>query len=184
MSIKAQIAFDVVCPNVNIVQDFDMQKYSGVWFEIESYPDVIDEFDICVSLSYSVQTDGVLQVVSSWFNTSSKAHERIQGSARFVNPGLGAKLLVTYPTSFVTESMSTDGNFWIIETDYKNYAIVFLCLPIGPNISFQFLSYLSRERFPFTMGLNFVHHRIETLGLDRTLLKPIDQTNCPSKAEK
>jgi hypothetical protein len=142
---------------------------------------------------------------------SSKEHESIQGSARFVNPGLGAKLLVTYPTSFVTESMSTDGNFWIIETDYKNYAIVFLCLPIGPNISFrmlalfyqlflfktivsiifsyfiyntEFLSYLSRERFPFTMGLNFVHQRIETLGLDRTLLKPIDQTNCPSKAEK
>jgi hypothetical protein len=24
--VKAQIAFDAVCPNVNIVQDFDMQK--------------------------------------------------------------------------------------------------------------------------------------------------------------
>jgi lipocalin len=46
-----------------------LHKYSGVWFEIESYPDMINEFDICVSLSYLVQTDGVLQVVSSWFNT-------------------------------------------------------------------------------------------------------------------
>lgn len=24
--VKAQVAFGVVCPNVNIVQDFDMQK--------------------------------------------------------------------------------------------------------------------------------------------------------------
>ena len=71
---------------------------------------------------------------------SSRTHESIRGSAQFVNPGLEAKLLITYPTSFVTESMLTNGNFWIIETDYKNYAIVFLCLPIGPNISFRMLA--------------------------------------------
>ena len=44
-------------------------KYSGVWFEIESYPSLIDEFDICVSLNYTVIADDALQVVSSWFNS-------------------------------------------------------------------------------------------------------------------
>ena len=82
---------------------------------------------------------------------SSKANESIQGSVRFVNPGSEAKLLVTYPSSFVTESMSTNGNFWIIETDYKNYAIVFLCLPIGPNTSFRMLLALFRQQFKFNL---------------------------------
>lgn len=178
-SVKTQVAFDAVCPDVNVVQNFDAQKYSGVWFEIESYPGMIDEFDICVSLNYTMQTDGNLQVSSSWFNTSSKVHESIQGSVRLINPSLGAKLLVTFPTSPVSQSMSTDGNFWLLETDYVNYSIVFLCLPVGSNISFQYLSYLSRERFPFAAGLNFIHQRMESLGLDRTFLKPNDQINCP-----
>ena len=88
---EAQIAFDVPCPDVHVVRDFDVQKvgklcilfetfmvfrqchyflkYSGIWFEIVSYPSIIDEFDICVSMHYTVQADGSLQVVSSWFNT-------------------------------------------------------------------------------------------------------------------
>lgn len=68
---------------------------------------------------------------------SSKVHESIQGSVRLINPSLGAKLLVTFPTSPVSQSMSTDGNFWLLETDYVNYSIVFLCLPVGSNISFR-----------------------------------------------
>lgn len=118
---------------------------------------MIDEFDVCVSLNYTMQTDGNLQVISSWFNTrylfsflsekflmiysygivSSNAHESIQGSVRLISPSLGAKLLVTFLSSSVTQSMSTDGNFWLLETDYVNYAIVFLCLPVGLNLSFR-----------------------------------------------
>lgn len=87
---------------------------------------------------------GIIFFFSIWYLTmvtmkfvSSKVHESIQGSVRLINPSLGAKLLVTFPTSPVSQSMSTDGNFWLLETDYVNYSIVFLCLPVGSNISFR-----------------------------------------------
>lgn len=90
-TVSAQIALKTSCPRVNVVQDFNIQKvqikihfyffnlsrflrfpvlkYSGVWFEIESYPSIIDQFDVCLSLNYTVQSSETLTVVSSWFNT-------------------------------------------------------------------------------------------------------------------
>ncbi len=135
--------------------------------------------------------------------SSSKANENIQGTARVINPELGAKLLVTFSSSAIDPSILTIGNFWVLETDYLNYAVVFLCVPVDQNGSLrkffywdlyfilksmlvflvfllEFLSYLSRVRFPFMTGLDFVRQRIESLGLDRRFLKPNNQLNCPT----
>lgn len=69
--------------------------------------------------------------------SSSQRHESVQGTARVIKPELGAKLSVTFASSPFIEASETEGNFWILETDYSNYAIVFLCLPDGQNASLR-----------------------------------------------
>lgn len=139
------------CRNINIII---WNQYSGVWHEIESYPSQVEEFDICVSLNYTQASEDLLQVVSTWFNTryyaltfitltfftflwlyqqtynSSRKYESVQGSARLVNPRLGARLQISYSNNIDSNRIvTTEGNYLVLETDYTNYAIIYFCVP-------------------------------------------------------
>ena len=51
----------------------------------------------------------------------------VTGTAQLIGGQLGGKLNVSFPGSSYKQSSSSDGNYWVLETDYDNYAVVWSC---------------------------------------------------------
>ncbi|XP_046632632.1 apolipoprotein D-like isoform X2 [Daphnia pulicaria] len=177
--VQSQVTFDQPCPKLDVVRDFDLHRYLGLWYEIESYPAVFSSFASCVTANYSLLADGNVRVINRSFNTSSKSFNMVDGTARLIEPPKGqAKLGVVFPSNSFSRPVPADGNYWVLDTDYTNYSIVWSCQTFNGK-SIQFLWYLSRQRQPSESGLTFVHHRIDSFGLDQKFLKTTEQRNCP-----
>ncbi|EFX82011.1 hypothetical protein DAPPUDRAFT_302799 [Daphnia pulex] len=177
--VQSQVTFDQPCPKLDVVRDFDLHRYLGLWYEIESYPAVFSSFASCVTANYSLLADGNVRVINRSFNTSSKSFNMVDGIARLIEPPKGqAKLGVVFPSNSFSRPVPADGNYWVLDTDYTNYSIVWSCQTFNGK-SIQFLWYLSRQRQPSESGLTFVHHRIDSFGLDQKFLKTMEQRNCP-----
>lgn len=91
----AQIPGIGQCPAINVVQNFDAQRYLGRWYEVEKYPFIFTLGGRCVTANYDLNADQTVQV----FNRQFRGNEEnsIKGTARIVHPGVGI-LGVTFPS--------------------------------------------------------------------------------------
>jgi hypothetical protein len=59
---------------------------------------------------------------------SSKSFNMVDGTARLIEPPKGqAKLGVVFPSNSFSRPVPADGNYWVLDTDYTNYSIVWSC---------------------------------------------------------
>ena len=82
------------CPNVNVMQNFDVKRYLGLWYEVQKYPFIFTLGGKCVTANYDLNADQTVQV----FNRQIKKgqEDTIKGTARIIQPGVGS-LGVTFP---------------------------------------------------------------------------------------
>lgn len=82
------------CPNVNIMQNFDVKRYLGLWYEVQKYPFIFTLGGTCVTANYELNADQTVQVFNRQIRKSQE--DTIKGTARLIQPGVGA-LGVTFP---------------------------------------------------------------------------------------
>ncbi|KAK8728944.1 hypothetical protein OTU49_008889 [Cherax quadricarinatus] len=173
-----QVIFGGRCPVQNVVQNFNAAGYLGKWYEIEKYFTIFEVGGRCITATYyDLGTMiGVLNQQTSVFGNKVTS---IQGQAQFVNPASReAKLSVTFGNSiFGMLSAGNNGNYWVLDTDYFNYAIVWACQDIT-FANAQFLWILMRQQKPDPQLLYYVKTVIRQRGLDVSRLQVTDQTNC------
>ena len=83
------------CPNVNIVQNFDVQRYTGLWYEIRKYPFIFTIGGRCVTANYALNGDSTVNVVNKQIRFGRE--DSITGTAKIITPGVGS-LTVTFPS--------------------------------------------------------------------------------------
>lgn len=166
------------CKNydVKIVQDFDASRYLGIWYEQARY-EAIFQFNMdCVRANYSLIDENRIRVVNSGIVLIANADSSIEGVARFVDSSKNeGKLLVRFP-------LSPEGNYWVIGTDYDNYAIVWSCTDILPGIlstNMQFLWILARSPHLSDDKMTEVKDILQNAKLDRSSLRKTIQDQCP-----
>lgn len=66
----AQIFSSGACPdNINVVEDFQVDKYLGKWFEYAKYPVYFEAGGKCISAEYSLEDkEGVVKVKNALIN--------------------------------------------------------------------------------------------------------------------
>ncbi|XP_039757924.1 uncharacterized protein LOC120632183 [Pararge aegeria] len=110
--------------SIPVVMDFNAAAYMGTWYDVEGYP-VQFQDGTCPSATYSLTSTGVdvynTQVVDSWLDI-------IRGSAVLATSDGSAKLTVTFPIAGTNLTTSTP--YWVLGTDYSNYALVYTCINI------------------------------------------------------
>ncbi|KAI5642834.1 lipocalin / cytosolic fatty-acid binding protein family domain-containing protein [Phthorimaea operculella] len=133
------IIIDGQCdPNIQVIKNFDAGAYLGTWHLIESY---WSEFQVgdCVDATYNLLADGSVEVLNT--QVINQTLDTMIGNAVLVpsNDGSG-KLSVTFPDApFPIE-------YWVIDTDYTSYALVYSCVNL-PNNQQQIWSWkMSRTR--------------------------------------
>ncbi|CRK89847.1 CLUMA_CG003477, isoform A [Clunio marinus] len=105
------------CPRVNIIQNFDVPRFMGRWYEILAYPNKLTLGGSCV---YSVFSFGQNNGISIYSKQNMLGKEKqLLGSGAIVSDGV---LGITYPAY-----PKANAYYNIIDTDYENYAVVFSC---------------------------------------------------------
>ena len=118
---------------VKAVQDFDIKKYLGKWYEIARFDYRFERTLNNTTAQYSLNEDGSVKVVNEGYNYRTRKNERATGKAKFTGNKDVAKLKVSFFGPFYAGY-----NVIAIDEEY-NYALV-----AGKNRDYLWL--LSREK--------------------------------------
>ncbi|XP_018022291.1 apolipoprotein D isoform X3 [Hyalella azteca] len=177
---QAQELFFKKCPNPSVVSNLDAKKYLGKWYENRKYFAIFQFGGRCASAKYSDAGNGLIKVENNQLNFFGKP-SGVVGQAKFANPSSReGKLSVSFssPTPYANNSNAvTDSNYWVLDTDYNSYAVVWSCTSaLIANI--QFMWVLTRDPQPSEALVNKTLTIIRNKGLDPTRLSITDQNNC------
>ncbi|XP_056407904.1 purpurin-like [Hyla sarda] len=118
-----------VVDSMKVKDDFDIKRYGGKWYAIgKKDPEGLFLQDN-ISADYTVDEDGTM-------TASSKGRVKLFGfwlicadmAAQYSipDPTIPAKMYMTYQG--LASYLSSGGdNYWVIDTDYDNYAVTYAC---------------------------------------------------------
>ena len=115
------------------VEKVDIQKYSGVWYEIARLPNSFEKGLECVTATYTPKRNGKIEVLNKGFTDKKGKMRTARGTAWVPDPAYPGRLKVTFFWPF-------SGNYYIISLD-ENYRYVLVGDP-----SRKYLWVLSRSK--------------------------------------
>nr|AYV89199.1 apolipo D [Tetranychus evansi] len=164
------------CPKItsnalNNTAKFDINKYTGLWYEIERTFNVFEIGLRCVTAEYLAKPDGTIGVVNHGLSKWGQK-VNVEGSGRVADRSRPSYLKVAF-------KYSPEAPYWIADTDYNNYAVVVSCSDVLGVFRVDSIWILSRTRDLPQSTLDALHSYIDQLGLRSSALSRVDQTNCP-----
>lgn len=165
--------FTTVSPNVKT--GFSVASYLGAWYEISRYDEALWTLD-CVMARYNLQADGSVQVLNSGYAPNGTFIDFVgRAVPSFPNQTpLPAKLDVVF---FPDQEPAP---YWVLSTDYTNYAIVWSCLNLPNGRSRELGWVLSRESRLNAAADARVEQVLRDNDLDRSFMRntPQDLVSC------
>jgi apolipoprotein D and lipocalin family protein len=132
---------------VKPVDDFDLGRYLGKWYELARLDHSFERGMQRVSAEYSLRADGGVQVVNRGFSVPNQKWEEANGKAYFVGASDEGYLKVSFFGPFY-------GSYVVFELDEADYQYAFVA---GPDKNYLWLlsrtptlSVELRERFTRT----------------------------------
>lgn len=98
-------------PALSAVQDVDLQRYVGTWYEIASYPNRFQEGCTGTTATYALNEDGTVKVTNQCRKDALDGPAMVaEGRARTPDPSRTAELEVSFFGPFW-------GDYWVIQLD-------------------------------------------------------------------
>ena len=145
-------------PPLKTVESVDLQRYSGVWYEIARYPNRFQS--ACESASsahYQALPNGELEVINRCSEGVGRKPKEARGRAWIVDKVSNAKLKVSFKWPFA-------GDYWIIDLG-SSYEYAVVAAP-----SRQYLWILARQPQLDARLYVDILQRIREQGFDPNLL--------------
>lgn len=89
--------------NVEVIQNFDAEKYLGTWYEVARFDFKFEKDLKNVTANYSKRDDGKIKVVNKGFNFVKNKWEEATGKAKFAGSEKEAALKVSFFGPFYSE---------------------------------------------------------------------------------
>lgn len=105
--------------NLTAIQNFEVQKYTGTWYEIARFDFRFEKNLKNVTATYSQNPDGSIKVVNKGFDYIENKWKQAEGKAKFVNDVNEARLKVSFFGPFYAGY-----NVIAMQPDYKNVWVV------------------------------------------------------------
>jgi len=96
LSTRSQVPGFGRCPSTTVIQEFDVERYLGRWFEIKSYPFFATLGARCIEANYDSISNETVSVLNKQIRLGR--YTSISGTAEVVQPGVGI-LAVNFPTA-------------------------------------------------------------------------------------
>ncbi|MHC1779278.1 MAG: lipocalin family protein [Bacteroidales bacterium] len=137
---------------VDSVEEFDIEKYMGKWYEIYRLPNSFEEGLEDITARYELLEDGKVQVTNEGRLKSDNSRiKQAKGKAWIPDPKKPSKLKVSFFWPFA-------GDYWVLKIDSEyNNALV-------GDPSGKYLWILSRERKPDPAIINELKEYASDLG--------------------
>lgn len=119
--------------NVKPVENFELQRYLGHWYEIARLDHSFERGLTKVTADYSMRSDGGVRVLNRGFSAKKDAWKEAEGKAYFVAGSDRGFLKVSFFGPFY-------GSYIVFELDHQSYQYALVC---GPDKSYLWL--LARE---------------------------------------
>ncbi|GCF87870.1 lipocalin family protein [Shewanella sp. M-Br] len=114
---------------VQPVNDFELNKYLGKWYEIARLDHSFERGLSQISAEYSLKEDGGVRVINRGFSAAKNEWKEAEGKAYFVNGDSEGYLKVSFFGPFY-------GSYVVFELDHKNYQYAFIS---GPDTDYLWL---------------------------------------------
>jgi apolipoprotein D and lipocalin family protein len=134
-------------PGIEAVQDFDVSRYQGKWYEIARLDHDFERGLSNVSAVYTLRNDGGIDVLNRGFDKQGNRWKEAKGRAYFVNENTVGRLKVSFFWPFY-------GGYNVISLDYENYSYAMVC---GSNRSYLWI--LAREK---TLSRSIIDKLVKT----------------------
>ncbi|KAL6052847.1 hypothetical protein STEG23_013522, partial [Scotinomys teguina] len=159
------------CPSPSVQENFDVLKYLGRWYEIEKVPSSFEKGD-CNQANYVLMENGNIRMLNQERRPDGTISQ-VEGEAKYTNLSEPAKLLV----KFFELTPSTP--YWILTTDYVNYALVYSCTTIIWLFHVNYIWILGRNPYLPPETITYLKDILISNGIDIQKMISTDQTNCP-----
>jgi len=143
---------------VTPVQEFDIKRYLGTWYEIARLDHSFERGLDRVTAQYSLRDDGGVTVLNRGYLTREREWKEAHGRAYFVDASDQGYLKVSFFGPFY-------GSYVIFELDEKDYQYAFVA---GPDDSY--LWFLSRTPQVDQALVDHFIERAKSLGFDTDAL--------------
>ncbi len=114
-----------LCEELQAVNQVDLQRYVGTWFEIARFPQRFQENCDQAEANYKIGDSGQVIVENKCIDTKDGSARNVQGIADVVDNKSNAKLKVSFVPVWMRWTGIGRGDYWIIDLapDYS-YAVV------------------------------------------------------------
>lgn len=119
---------------VTPIEDFELDRYLGTWYEIARLDHRFERGLSQVSATYSKRPDGGIDVLNRGLDSRTGQWKEATGRAYFIDEPHVARLKVTFFWPFY-------GGYNVIALDREHYAYALIC---GPNRNYLWV--LARDR--------------------------------------
>lgn len=149
------------------VEEVDIDKYAGAWYEIERLPNSFEEGLQCVQAVYSIREDGDIQVEN--FGYGKDGWEKVTGKAVRRDTSKPGEIKVSFFWPFY-------GDYFILALD-PDYQYVLVGSP-----SRDYLWILSRDKTLEECIISELKAKARSKGFDTSKMIRIDH-DCPQELE-
>ncbi|XP_065356951.1 apolipoprotein D-like [Calliphora vicina] len=169
---RCQVPFPNTCPEVKIVDTFDLDRYMGTWYEYSKYPFIFEVGQKCQQAVYKNIGNDTVSVVNTGIYVIINKPNSAVGSAKVLAPGQLA-------VEFRNQKVDT-ANYLVLGTDYDNWVVVYSCRNISSYGHAKLLWILTRQRLPSDEAILAAKQVIKDNKLSETFLIKSTQTDCPN----
>ncbi|XP_069119487.1 apolipoprotein D-like [Argopecten irradians] len=161
------------CPAVTVQQTFDLQKYLGDWYEVLKFYVGFEDNTKCTKANYQLKEDGHIRVDNKGLSLKDegKVIEAV-GDAYIPDKSEPAKLLVKFAEGIPY------GNYWVLDTDYTNYTLIYSCKEVLGLTHAEFCWILSRERTLAPETQQKLYQKLTGFGVKTDNFLKTEQTGC------
>lgn len=99
--------------NLPTVEKVDIEKYTGLWYEIARLPNSFEKGLECVTATYTQKSNGKIEVLNKGYLSEKGSYKTAKGTARVPDSKYPGRLKVTFFWPF-------SGNYYILSLD-ENY---------------------------------------------------------------
>ncbi|XP_022917179.2 apolipoprotein D-like [Onthophagus taurus] len=174
--VNAQIPGLGFCPDYTPMDNFDMNRFLGKWYEAERYFTFTDVASRCVVTDYAQTATGRIYVSSEYTNRLTGVKRVINGNVQQTGREGQGRIQVKYQQPITTET-----NLVVLDTDYDSYAVVWSCSGLGP-VHAENAWLLTRERLPSAQVLQRAYGVLDKFRINRTFFIKTQQEGCPLAA--
>eukprot|EP00057_Strongylocentrotus_purpuratus_P028374 XP_011682848.1 PREDICTED: apolipoprotein D-like [Strongylocentrotus purpuratus] len=156
------------CPDVRPVEDFDVHRYAGRWYEIARFYASAEQGLRCETENYTVM-DGYLLSNDSGIDASGRVYSHVVKIYNVSEWNIG---LLYYESEHPVK-------YWVPFVDYESYSINYVCKEyLRGLINVQNTWIIARDRKMSEEDYDDVMRYLNSVGINTMKLEKAEQRNC------